>query len=90
MKICLIILALIGLLKVVSLFILFGVELYCRKRKIDINGVRRDSGVYFDSQWYIIPTISFSKTNKYLEIMIYWLSMQLYYSYSIDKDEDEK
>ena len=90
MKILLIILSIIGLLKLVSLFITFVIETYYRIVKVDINGITKQYGIYKDSQWYFIPTISFSKTNKYFEIMFYWLCFQYYSSYNIDKDEDEK
>lgn len=90
MKTCLIILTIIGLLKVVSLFVLFVIEMYYRIIKVDIDGITKSSGIYKDSQWYLIPTISISKSNKYLEFMIYWLCFQYYASYKIDKDENEK
>lgn len=46
MEILLIILSIIGLLKLVSLFILCGIEIYHKIKDIDIDGVRKDSGVY--------------------------------------------
>jgi hypothetical protein len=90
MKIVFIILSIIGLLKLVSLFILFIIETYYRIIDVSINGITKHYGIYKDDQWYFIPTISFSKTNKYFEIMIYWLYFQYYSSYKIDKDEEEK
>ena len=90
MKILLIILSIIGLLKLVSLFILCCIEIYHRIVKIDINGIKKHYGIYNDGQWYIIPTISFSKEGKYFELMMYWLCFQYYSSYIIDKDEEEK
>lgn len=73
-----------------SLFILCVIEIYHLIVKVDINGITKHYGIYKDSQWYIIPTISFSKTNEYFEFMIHWLSFQYYSSYKIDKDDDEK
>ena len=90
MKILLIILSIIGLLKLVSLFILCVIEIYYRIIKKDINGINKSYGIYKDDRWYFIPTITFSKTDKYFEIMFYWLCFQYYSSYNIDKDEDEK
>ena len=89
MKILLIILSIIGLLKLVSLFILCVIETYYRIIKKDINGVTKHYGIYKDSVWYIIPTIRISKCGKYFEIMVHLLCFQYYSSYKIDKDEEE-
>lgn len=89
MKVLLIILSIIGLLKLVSLFILCVIEIYYRIIKTYINGITKQYGIYKDDSWYIIPTIRISKTNKYFEIMVEWLCFQYYSSYNIDKDEEE-
>lgn len=65
MKILIIILCIIGLLKLVSLFILYVIEMYHRIIKINIEGVRKDYGIYKDTEWYLIPTIYFTKSSKY-------------------------
>ena len=80
----------IGLLKLVSLFILCVIEIYYRIVKVDINGVTKEYGVYKDDSWYIIPTIRVSKCNKYFEIIVEWLCFQYYNCYNIDKDDEEK
>jgi len=90
MTILLIILSIIGLLKLVSLFILCVIEIYYRIIKVDINGITKQYGIYKDDIWYIIPTIRISKTSKYFELMVEWLCFQYYSSYNIDKDDDEK
>ena len=90
MKILLIILSVIGLLKLVSLFILCVIEIYYRIIKKDIDGITKQYGVYKDDSWYIIPTIRVSKCNQYFEIMVEWLCFQYYSSYKIDKDDEEK
>lgn len=90
MKILLIILSIIGLLKLVSLFILCVIEIYHRIIKKYINGITKQYGIYKDDSWYIIPTIRVSKSVKYFEIMVEWLCFQYYSSYNIDKDDDEK
>ena len=90
MTILLIILSIIGLLKLVSLFILCVIEIYYRIRKININGIDKSYGVYKDDSWYIIPTIKVSKYNNYFDIVIQWLWFQYYSSYKVDKDEEEK
>lgn len=90
MKILLIILSIIGLLKLVSLFILYVIEIYYHIIKKDINGITKQYGIYKDDSWYIIPTIRVSKCGQYFEIMVEWLCFQYYSSYKIDKDEEEK
>ena len=90
MKILLIILSIIGLLKLVSLFILCIIETYYRIIKKSINGIDKSYGIYKDYSWYIIPTIRISKCGQYFEIMVDWLCFQYYSSYKIDKDDDEK
>ena len=88
MKISLIILAIIGLLKLVSLFILCAIELYCHFNHININNIEKEYGLYKDDIFYLIPTISFSKGNVYFELMACWLCFQYYSAYSIKKYED--
>lgn len=90
MKIFLIILSIIGLLKLVSLFILCIIETYYCIIKKYINGITKQYGIYKDDSWYIIPTIRISKCGQYFEIMVEWLCFQYYSSYKIDKDEEEK
>lgn len=87
MKILIIILLIIGLLKLVSLFILCVIEIYYRIIKKDINGIDKSYGIYKDDSWYIIPTIRVSKCNQYFEIMVEFLCFQYYSSYKVDKDE---
>ena len=88
MKILLIILSIIGLLKLVSLFILCIIEIYCSYKDKNIDGIKKSYGIYRDDSWYIIPTIRISKCNKYFELMIEFLCFQYYSSYYIDKDEE--
>ncbi len=87
MKTVLIILSIIGLLKLVSLFILCVIEIYCSYKDKNINGIKKSYGIYRDDSWYIIPTIRIVKDNKYFELMIYFLCFQYYSAYYIDKDE---
>lgn len=89
MKILIIILSIIGLLKLVSLFILCVIEIYYRIINTYIDGITKQYGIYKDDSWYIIPTIRISKCDKYFEIMVQWLCFQYYSSYKIDKDEEE-
>ena len=87
MIILLIILSIIGLLKLVSLFILCVIEIYCSYKDKNINGIKKSYGIYRDDSWYIIPTIRISKCNEYFELMIEFLCFQYYSSYNIDKDD---
>ena len=87
MKILLIILSIIGLLKLVSLFILCCIEIYHKIKDIDIDGVRKDSGVYKTECFYIIPSISFTISGKFFEINFNWLYFEYYCAYNINKDE---
>ena len=89
MKILLIILSIIGLLKLMSLFILCVIEIYYHIIKTYINGITKQYGIYKDDSWYIIPTIKVSKDSKYFEIMVEFLCFKYYSSYKIDKDEEE-
>ena len=90
MKILIIILSIIGLLKLVSLFILCIIEIYHSIVKVYINGVTKQYGAYKNDSWYIIPTISICKSGKYFEIIAEWLCFQYYSCYNIDKDDEEK
>ena len=87
MKILLIILSIIGLLKLVSLFILCVIEIYCSYKDKNINGIKKSYGIYKDDSFYIIPTIRVSKSNEYFELMVEFLCFQYYSAYHIDKDE---
>lgn len=89
MKILLIIISIIGLLKLVSLFILCVIEIYYRIIKVDINGITKNYGMYKDDNWYIIPTIRVSKYNQYFDIVVEWLCFQYYSCYHIDKDDEQ-
>lgn len=88
MKILLIILAIIGLLKLVSLFILCAIELYCYFKHINIEHIEKEYGLYRDYTFYLIPTVSFYKGKVYFELTAYWLCFQYYSAYSIKKYED--
>ena len=88
MKILLIVLSIIGLLKLVSLFILCIIEIYHRIVKVNINGITKEYGMYKDDSWYIIPSIKVSKSGKYFEINVEWLCFQYYSAYKIDKDDE--
>ena len=90
MNTIIIILAVIGLLKVVSLFILFIIKIYYAIIKVDNEGITRSADIFKDSQWYLIPTIGIVKGTKFLEISVCWLCFLYYVAYNINKDENEK
>ena len=87
MKIILIILSIIGLLKVVGLFILLGIEIYYKIKEIDIDGIKRESGIYKTGYFYIIPSIKFTISERFFEISLNWLYFEYYCAYNINKDE---
>lgn len=88
MKILLIILSVIGLLKLVSLFILCVVKLYCHFNHINIDYIEKEYNVYKNDTFYLIPTIGLAKGKIYFELTASWLCFQYYSAYSIKKYED--
>ena len=89
MKILLIILSIIGLLKLVSLFILCYITIVMKQKNKEINDIIKYYGIYRDDSWYIIPTVRVSKTNNYFEFMVEFLCIQYYSCYKIRYIEDE-
>ena len=69
MTILLIILSIIGLLKLVSLFILALLQIYYYIKGNNVIEAHRDSCFYIEDNFYIFPTIAISYTNKYFEII---------------------
>ena len=65
MKIVLIILSIIGLLKLVSLFILCVIKVVYHLKKDEIVEIQKSYYIYKTSEFYIIPTIRISKYNKF-------------------------
>ena len=78
MKILIIILSIIGLLKLVSLFILALLQIYHYIKGNKAIEAHRDSCFYIEDSFYILPTISISYTGKYFEIMFHWLKFEYY------------
>ena len=76
------------MLKLVSLFVLCTIELYCHFKHINIDHIEKEYFIYKDDSFYLIPTISFSKGKVYFEVTAYWLCFQYYSAYSIKKYED--
>jgi hypothetical protein len=60
MKILLIILSIIGLLKLVSLFILCIIEVYNKIKGTDFIELEKVSGIYKSNELFIIPSIKVS------------------------------
>ena len=90
MKIVLLILAILGLLKVISLIIFLAIEAKYKASNKQIDGLKKHYGFYADDSFYLIPTIRFCKNSHYFEVMIEWLWFQYYSSYSIDKTSNEE
>ena len=88
MKIILIILAIIGLLKLVSLFILLMSQLYYHIKGKQSIELHRDSLFYFSMEnFYIIPTVKIYNST-YLEIEIYWLGVEYYQAYKMEFEDE--
>lgn len=89
MKTILIILAIIGLLKLVSLFIMVCIEI---KFKLNPNGyveMEKTYGLFKLEGFYIIPTVTFNKCGKYFEVSFRWLIFDCYSAYRLKYEGDE-
>ena len=90
MKILLIILSIIGLLKLVSLFILALLQIYHYIKGNKVIEAHRDSCFYIEDNFYILPTIAISHTGKYFEIMFHWLKFEYYETTGLEFENEEK
>jgi len=90
MKIVLIILSIIGLLKLVSLFILCVIKVVYYLKKDEIVEIQKSYYIYKVLEFYIIPTIRISKYNKFFDVEFIWFNVQYYSSYTLIREEDEK
>ena len=90
MKIVLITLVIIGLLKLVSLFILALLQIYYYVKCNKVVEAHRDSCFYIEENFYIIPTIAVSHTCKYYEIMFHWLKFEYYEATALEFENDEQ
>ena len=93
MKIVLITLAIIGSLKLLSLFVLALLQIYYYIKGNKVVEAHRDSCFYIEDNFYILPTIAISHTSRYFEIMFHWLKLEYYeatcLTFEHDKDEEE-
>ena len=89
-NIILIILSIIGLLKLVSLFILALLQIYHYIKGNRIVEAHRDSCFYIEDSLYILPTIQISYTSRYFEIMFHWLKIEYYEAtgFTFEKDKE--
>ena len=90
MKILLIILSIIGLLKLVSLFILALLQIYNFIKGNKVIEAHRDSCFYIEDSFYILPTVAISHTGKYFEIMFHWLKFEYYEATCLEFEKDEE
>ena len=90
MKIVLITLAIIGSLKLLSLFILALLQIYYYIKGNKVVEAHRDSCFYIEENFYIIPTIAVSHTGKYYEIMFHWLKFEYYEATTLEFENDER
>lgn len=88
MKLLLIILSIIGLLKLVSLFILALLQIYYCIKGNRIVEAHRDSCFFIEDNFYILPTIAISHTSKYLEIIFHWLKFEYYEATCLTFEQD--
>lgn len=89
MKTILIILAIIGLLKLVSLFIMVYIEIKFKLKPDGYIELEKTYGVFKTEYFYIIPTIAFNKCGKYFEVSFRWLIFDYYSAYKLKYEEDE-
>lgn len=89
MEILLIILSIIGLLKLVSLFILALLQIYYCIKGNKIVEAHRDSCFYIEDSFYILPTVKISHTTKYFEIVFHWLKLEYYEATCLTFESDE-
>ena len=90
MKILIITLSIIGLLKLVSLFILALLQIYYYIKGNKVVEAHRDSCFYIEENFYIIPTIAVSHTGKYYEIIFHWLKFEYYEATALEFENDER
>ena len=90
MKILIIILSIIGLLKLVSLFILALLQIYYYIKGNNVIEAHRDSCFYIGDSFYILPTIAISYTSKYFEIMFHWLKFEYYEATCLEFENDKE
>ena len=90
MKILLIVLSIIGLLKLVSLFILALLQIYHYIKGNKVIEAHRDSCFYIEDSFYILPTVTISYTGKYFEIMFHWLKFEYYEGTGLEFEKDEE
>lgn len=88
MKVFIIILVILGLLKVVSFFILLCVELYYKIKRIEIDGIVKTHSFYIIDSFILIPTIKLNKYSKYYDIVFEWLCFQYYSNYYVDRCDE--
>ena len=90
MKIVLITLAIIGSIKLLSLFILALLQIYYYIKGNKVVEAHRDSCFYIEENFYIIPTIAVSHTSKYYEIIFHWLKFEYYEATAFEFENDER
>jgi hypothetical protein len=90
MKILIIILSIIGLLKLVSLFILVLLQIYHFIKGNKVIEAHRDSCFYIENNFYILPTIVISHTTKYVEVTVHWLCIEYYEATCFEFEKDKE
>lgn len=85
MKILIIILAIIGLLKVISLFILCIIKLYNKILSTSFDSIEKTYAINTVNEFNLTPSIklSFTKELKFFEIIVSFLNIEYYSCYSL-------
>ena len=90
MIILIIILSIIGLLKLVSLFILALLQIYHYIKGNKVIEAHRDFCFYIEDILYILPTVAISYTGEYFEIMFHWLKFEYYEATGLEFKKDKE
>ena len=53
------------------------------------NSLNVEIGLYFNNNWFIIPTVALQKCGKYFEINIHILCIDIYFTCNIKNINDE-
>lgn len=80
----------IGLLKLVSLFILCVIELHCKITKKRLVNLHKEYGIYTEDSIYILPRLSISFCGKYMDINFSFITWTYYSVYKLTFEDDEE
>lgn len=91
MNIVLILLIIIGILKSISLFIMFIIECYQKIKRKDYIQIDKEYGIFYkESNFYITPNVQVTKLSESVEIIIDFLKWEYYACYELHFAKDDK